>query len=167
MYIFIHIYVYIYICCCRFKRKTEAQAIFLNQFTICSWCKWKFVVCMFVYQYTAHLVIEFWSSFTSIMHQYYRPCDCYSAYRRGTVYFKKILARQMCPLPSFACRHGLERRANNNISCGLHIAPILHIGAMLFVLLYPFFQNSAISWPVLTGNGNMIKIRRRVTKKRK
>jgi hypothetical protein len=43
--IFIHIC--IYICCC-FKRKTEAQGIFLNPFTICSSCKQKFVICPFV-----------------------------------------------------------------------------------------------------------------------
>ncbi len=30
------------------KWKTEAQAIFLNPFTVCSLCKWKFVVCLFV-----------------------------------------------------------------------------------------------------------------------
>ncbi len=34
--------------CFCFKRKTEAQAIFLNPFTICSSCKQKFVVCPFV-----------------------------------------------------------------------------------------------------------------------
>jgi hypothetical protein len=39
-------YVYIYMLC--FKRKSEAQAIFLNQFTICSSCKRKFVICPFV-----------------------------------------------------------------------------------------------------------------------
>ncbi len=33
--------------CCCFKRKTEAQAIFLNPFTVCSSCKQKFVVCPF------------------------------------------------------------------------------------------------------------------------
>ncbi len=34
-----------YICCLfNFKRKTEAQAIFLNPFTVCSSCKRKFVV---------------------------------------------------------------------------------------------------------------------------
>ncbi len=36
-----------YICCC-FKRKTEAQAIFLHLFTVCSLCKQMFVVCPFV-----------------------------------------------------------------------------------------------------------------------
>jgi hypothetical protein len=30
------------------KRKTEAHAIFLNTFTVCSSCKWKFVICSFV-----------------------------------------------------------------------------------------------------------------------
>jgi hypothetical protein len=30
------------------KRKTEAQAIFLNPFTVCSLYKWKFGVCQFV-----------------------------------------------------------------------------------------------------------------------
>jgi hypothetical protein len=30
------------------KRKTEAQAIFLNLFTTCSSCIWNFVVCPFV-----------------------------------------------------------------------------------------------------------------------
>ncbi len=36
------IYIYIYL------RKTEAQAIFLNPFTVCSSCKRKFAVCLFV-----------------------------------------------------------------------------------------------------------------------
>ncbi len=53
---YIHIYIYniylfIYICS-RFKRKTEAQAIFLNSFTVCSSCKRKFVICPFVYEET-------------------------------------------------------------------------------------------------------------------
>ncbi len=30
------------------KQKTEGQAIFLNPFTICSSCKRKFVVCLFL-----------------------------------------------------------------------------------------------------------------------
>jgi hypothetical protein len=30
------------------KRKTEAQAIFLNAFNVCSSCKRKFVICSFV-----------------------------------------------------------------------------------------------------------------------
>jgi hypothetical protein len=34
------------------KRKTEAQAIFLNPFTVCSWCKRKVVICLFVDQET-------------------------------------------------------------------------------------------------------------------
>ncbi len=32
--------------------KTEAQAIFLTPFTICSSCKWKFFVCPFVVEET-------------------------------------------------------------------------------------------------------------------
>jgi hypothetical protein len=36
--------VYIYLCC-GFKRKTEAQVVFLNPFTVSSLFKWKFVVC--------------------------------------------------------------------------------------------------------------------------
>ncbi len=39
--------IYIYVCC-RFKQKMEAQAIFLNPFTVRSLCKRKFVVCPFV-----------------------------------------------------------------------------------------------------------------------
>ncbi len=39
--------IYFYICC-RFKRKTEAQAIFLYPFTVCSSGKQKFVVCPIV-----------------------------------------------------------------------------------------------------------------------
>jgi hypothetical protein len=35
--------------CCHFKPKTEAQAIFLILFTVCSLWKQKFVVCPFVY----------------------------------------------------------------------------------------------------------------------
>jgi hypothetical protein len=41
-------YLYASICVhCRFKWKTEAQAIFLNPFTVFSSCKRKFVVCLF------------------------------------------------------------------------------------------------------------------------
>jgi hypothetical protein len=39
-------YTYIY-CLSNAKRKTEAQAIFLYLFTVCSFCKRKFVVCPF------------------------------------------------------------------------------------------------------------------------
>ncbi len=46
----IYMFFYIYICC-RFKRKTEAQAIFLNPF-FCSSCKRNFVVYPFVYKET-------------------------------------------------------------------------------------------------------------------
>jgi hypothetical protein len=51
---FADIYIYMengtrYVCCCFiWKTETEAQAIFLNLFTVCSSCKQKFVVCMFV-----------------------------------------------------------------------------------------------------------------------
>jgi hypothetical protein len=34
------------------KQKTEAKAIFLNLFTVCSSCKWKFVVYQFVFEET-------------------------------------------------------------------------------------------------------------------
>ncbi len=54
---YIHIYIYIYMLkwqhiyiyrdlSCHFKRKVEAEAIFLNSFTVCSSCKQNFVVCM-------------------------------------------------------------------------------------------------------------------------
>jgi hypothetical protein len=43
IYIIEDIYTYAYIYC-RFKWKMEAQAFFLNWFTICSSCKQKFVV---------------------------------------------------------------------------------------------------------------------------
>jgi hypothetical protein len=35
-----------------FQQKTEAQAIFLNRFTVCSLCKKKLVVFLFVYKET-------------------------------------------------------------------------------------------------------------------
>jgi hypothetical protein len=44
IYLYIYIYTHIHICCL-FKRKTESQAIFLNSYTACSSCKWKFAVC--------------------------------------------------------------------------------------------------------------------------
>ncbi len=50
IYMCLYVYLYLYICC-RFKRKTEAQAIFPNPFTICSSCKQKFSVCPFVGSY--------------------------------------------------------------------------------------------------------------------
>ncbi len=40
-YLYKYIYIYVYIRS-RFKRKTEAQAIFLNPFTVCSSCQRKF-----------------------------------------------------------------------------------------------------------------------------
>jgi hypothetical protein len=49
--IYIYIYINIYLCF-HYKRKSEAQAIFLNLFTVCSSCKRKFVVCPFVYEET-------------------------------------------------------------------------------------------------------------------
>ncbi len=52
MYLYLYKYLYIYnymsisiYICCHFKRTMEAQAIFLNPFTICSSCKRKFVIC--------------------------------------------------------------------------------------------------------------------------
>jgi hypothetical protein len=45
--VFIFIFIVIFICC-RFKQKTEVQVIFLSPFTICSSCKRKYVVCLFV-----------------------------------------------------------------------------------------------------------------------
>ncbi len=44
-----YLYLYIYRTCCCFKRKMEAQAIFLDPFIVCSSCKWKLVVCPFIY----------------------------------------------------------------------------------------------------------------------
>ncbi len=51
IYLYISIYVYINILyMLAFKRKMEAQAIFLNSFNVCSLCKRKFVICSFVYK---------------------------------------------------------------------------------------------------------------------
>jgi hypothetical protein len=50
IYICIYIYLYIYAAVSNGKWKTEAQAIILNPFAVCSLCKWKFVVCSFVYE---------------------------------------------------------------------------------------------------------------------
>ncbi len=66
IYIYKHIYLYVHIdiCTymytytytvyvyCRFKWKTEAQAFFLNPFSVCSSYKWKFVVCPFIVEET-------------------------------------------------------------------------------------------------------------------
>jgi hypothetical protein len=43
IYIYIETATYMYICC-SFKQKTEAQVIFLHQFTVCSSYKWKFLL---------------------------------------------------------------------------------------------------------------------------
>ncbi len=46
---------YVYICIVSmlpFKRKTKAEAIFLNPFIVCSLCKRKFVVCPVVNEQT-------------------------------------------------------------------------------------------------------------------
>ncbi len=58
IFIFVCIYIYIWanvkwikenrIYIYNFQQKMEAQAIFLNPFTVVSSCKWKFVVCLFV-----------------------------------------------------------------------------------------------------------------------
>jgi hypothetical protein len=52
--IYIYIYIYCIFICCRFKWKTEA--IFLNQFTVYSSYKRKFVVCLFVDKETTEVV---------------------------------------------------------------------------------------------------------------
>ncbi len=49
----------------KWKWKTEAQAIFLNPFTVCSSCKWMFVIYPCVYKETNRsylLDVEFPSS---------------------------------------------------------------------------------------------------------
>ncbi len=38
------------------KQITEAKAIFFNSFTVCSSCKWKFVVCPFVDKETKEVI---------------------------------------------------------------------------------------------------------------
>jgi hypothetical protein len=43
---------YVYAAVSKGKRKTEAQTIFFNPFTVCSSCKLKFVACPFVYEET-------------------------------------------------------------------------------------------------------------------
>jgi hypothetical protein len=45
----IFIFIFIFICYC-FTRKTKAEAVFLNPFTVFSSCKQKFIVCLFVWQ---------------------------------------------------------------------------------------------------------------------
>ncbi len=45
-----YIYIKIYAVVSNRKRKTEAQVIFLNIFTVCSSCKWKFDICPFFLQ---------------------------------------------------------------------------------------------------------------------
>jgi hypothetical protein len=46
LYLYVyHIYIYGYGAVSKEKRKTEARAIFINPCTICSSCKWKFIVC--------------------------------------------------------------------------------------------------------------------------
>jgi hypothetical protein len=47
-YIYIYEYLYIYAAVSNEKGKTEAPAIFHNLFTVCSSCKRKFVICLFV-----------------------------------------------------------------------------------------------------------------------
>ncbi len=42
----------IYAAVSNLKQKMEARAIFLYPFTVCSSCKWKFVICPFVYEET-------------------------------------------------------------------------------------------------------------------
>ncbi len=49
---YIYLSIYIYCLCCYFKQKTDGREIFLNPFTVCSSCKWKFVICPFVSEET-------------------------------------------------------------------------------------------------------------------
>jgi hypothetical protein len=51
IYIYINILIFMYICC-RFKRKTEAKAIF-DPLTVCSFRKRKFFFFLFVYEVTS------------------------------------------------------------------------------------------------------------------
>ncbi len=45
---YIYIQIYIYTTISNGKPKTGAQVIFLDLFTVCSLCKWKFVICPFI-----------------------------------------------------------------------------------------------------------------------
>ncbi len=49
IYISIYILMYIY-CMLPFQTENGSPGNFLNPFPICSSCKWKFVVCPFVYE---------------------------------------------------------------------------------------------------------------------
>jgi hypothetical protein len=55
IYLYLYISVYMYFVYAAFsnrKRKTEAQVIVLHPFIVCSSCKRKLVVCLFVYEET-------------------------------------------------------------------------------------------------------------------
>ncbi len=51
-FVSVWIYKYLYIFMLPFQTETEAQAIFLNLFAVCSSCRRKFAVCLFVYEET-------------------------------------------------------------------------------------------------------------------
>ncbi len=48
IHIYIYKYIHAYICILPFQMENRSQTIFFNPFTVCSVCKWKFVICPFV-----------------------------------------------------------------------------------------------------------------------
>ncbi len=130
---------------------------------------------------TAKLIGEFYNNRRSAAHgcprfaysfvllilcQYYWRCNSCAANRRSAANNKKSAKstywRCECALLRLKARRA---RTPSPISAGRNAAPLFRlnsvkpIGATSLVLLYLFFQNSPITWAVLTGNRNMAKPR--------
>jgi hypothetical protein len=101
-----------------------------------------------------------------ILRQYYWRCDSCAANRRSAANNKKSAKSTYwrCECASLRLKARRARTASPK-SAGRNAAPLFRlnsvntIGATSLVTLYLFFQNSPITWAVLTGNGNMAKPR--------
>jgi hypothetical protein len=94
--------------------KTEARAIFLNLFTVCSSCKWKFVVCPFVDEETDGIYpfANGLNGLNGLAHLCIFPCIALRTYPLSTSLFNNIQTwcyfYPLPPLPHVESLHTLN-----------------------------------------------------------